>query len=132
MSIVISFFGLLLAWAHYVRKEQWPAKLAKPFTSWSQLFDTSGTWMSIYDRLIVSPLKAVSGWFARSSTRRSIDGAVNGVGAVCMDAGEAVRKLQNGAVPTYAFSIFAGRGRSALLLVYWVTCSWRPIQDVRQ
>ena len=37
-----------------------------------------------------------------------IDGAVNSVGGVISDAGEAVRKLQNGAIPTYAFSIFLG------------------------
>jgi len=29
-------------------------------------------------------------------------------GGVISDAGEAVRKLQNGAIPTYAFSILLG------------------------
>jgi hypothetical protein len=47
-----------------------------------------------------------------------IDGAVNAVGEVAQDGGEAVRKLQNGAVPTYAFSIFLGVVAVVLYFVF--------------
>jgi len=108
VSIVLSFFGLLIAWAYYVRKEAWPATLTKPFLFLRPLFEHKWYIDQIYERVIVAPLKAISSWFARVFDPKVIDGAVNTVGAVCMDAGEAVRKLQNGAVPTYAFSIFLG------------------------
>ena len=35
-------------------------------------------------------------------------GLLNGVGGVINEAGEVVRKVQNGAIPTYALSIFLG------------------------
>ena len=78
---------------------------------------TNGTWIRCYDRAIVRPLNAVSTWFARFFDPKIIDGAVNGVGQVCIDAGEYVRKLQNGAVPTYAFSILLG---VVAVLLYFV------------
>jgi NADH-quinone oxidoreductase subunit L len=62
----------------------------------------------LYSLLVVSPIQGISGWFARFFDPKVIDGAVNSVGGVISDAGEAVRKLQNGAIPTYAFSIFLG------------------------
>jgi hypothetical protein len=43
---------------------------------------------------------------------------VNAVGEVTNDAGQAVRKLQNGAIPTYAFSIFLGVVAVVLYFVF--------------
>jgi NADH-quinone oxidoreductase subunit L len=71
----------------------------------------------LYGAVIVRPLIAVSGWFARVFDPKVIDGAVNAVGDVTVDAGEAVRKLQNGAIPTYAFSIFLG---VVVVLIYFI------------
>ena len=82
VSILISFFGLLMAWALYVRKEAWPQKLARPFAFLVPLFEHKWYVDELYDRVIVSPLKAVARWFAGFFDPKVIDGAVNAVGAV--------------------------------------------------
>ncbi len=117
LSIIISFFGLLMAWAYYIRHEAWPANLAKPFGFLNNLIDHKWYVDELYGAVIVRPLTAVSGWFARVFDPKVIDGVVNGVGDVTVDAGEAVRKLQNGAIPTYAFSIFLG---VVVVLIYFL------------
>jgi NADH-quinone oxidoreductase subunit L len=117
LSILISFFGLLMAWAYYIRHEAWPANLAKPFSFLRNLIDHKWYVDELYGAVIVRPLIAVSGWFARVFDPKVIDGAVNAVGDVTVDAGEAVRKLQNGAIPTYAFSIFLG---VVVVLIYFI------------
>jgi NADH-quinone oxidoreductase subunit L len=117
LSILISFFGLLMAWAYYIRHEAWPANLAKPFSFLRNVIDHKWYVDELYGAVIVRPLIAVSGWFARVFDPKVIDGAVNAVGDVTVDAGEAVRKLQNGAIPTYAFSIFLG---VVVVLIYFI------------
>jgi NADH-quinone oxidoreductase subunit L len=62
----------------------------------------------VYDAVVIRPIKALASWFARIFDPKVVDGAVNGVGSVILDAGEVVRKLQNGAIPTYALSILLG------------------------
>jgi NADH-quinone oxidoreductase subunit L len=118
LSIAISLFGLLMAWAWYVRGEAWPKRLAAPFRPLQSLLE--GKWFidEMYNMAIVGPLKAVSGWLARFFDPKVIDGAVNAVGEVTNDAGQAVRKLQNGAIPTYAFSIFLGVVAVVLYFVF--------------
>ena len=108
LSIVISLFGLLMAWAWYVRGEAWPKRLAAPLRFLQPLLE--GKWYidEVYNMAVVGPIKSVSGWLASVFDPKVVDGAVNAVGEVTNDAGQAVRKLQNGAVPTYAFSIFLG------------------------
>jgi NADH-quinone oxidoreductase subunit L len=108
ISTVVSLFGLLFAWARYVRHEQWPVTIANGFKWLQPALDNKWYVDRVYNAVIVRPILAVAGWFARVFDPKVIDGAVNAVGAVCLDAGGAVRKLQNGAVPTYAFSIFLG------------------------
>jgi NADH-quinone oxidoreductase subunit L len=97
-----------MAWAWYVRDEEWPKQVAAPVRPLQPLLE--GKWYvdEVYNMAVVGPLKAASGWFARIFDPKVIDGMVNAVGEVTNDAGQAVRKLQNGAVPTYAFSIFLG------------------------
>lgn len=108
LSIIISFFGLLMAWAYYIRKETWPTSLAKPFNFLRPTLDRKWYVDEAYDKIIVAPLKGFAAFFANIFDPKLIDGTVNAVGSVCLDAGQAVRKLQNGAVPTYAFSILLG------------------------
>jgi NADH-quinone oxidoreductase subunit L len=117
LSILISFFGLLMAWAYYIRHEAWPANLAKPFGFMRNVIDHKWYVDELYGAVVVRPLNAATGWFARVFDPKVIDGTVNAVGDVTVDAGEAVRKLQNGAIPTYAFSIFLG---VVVVLIYFI------------
>jgi NADH-quinone oxidoreductase subunit L len=108
VSTVIALSGLFYAWARYIKREGWTVKLVEPLRIFDKPLAKKWYIDIIYDRFIVRPILAVSGWFARFFDPKVIDGAVNAVGEVAQDGGEAVRKLQNGAVPTYAFSIFLG------------------------
>jgi NADH-quinone oxidoreductase subunit L len=108
ISIIIVVLGVLIARALYLTDEPWAKRLKQSFVFLTPFQENKWYVDELYNALIVNPLKAISGWFARIFDPRVIDGAVNGVGGVLSDAGEAVRKLQNGAIPAYAFSIFLG------------------------
>ncbi len=116
-STVIALFGLLYAWARYIRNEQWTLTLARAFYWLKPALDNKWYLDQFYDAFIVRPTKAMASWFARIFDPKVIDGAVNAVGAVTLGAGQYVRKLQNGAIPTYAFSIFLG---VVAVLVYFL------------
>ncbi|HRA68198.1 MAG TPA: proton-conducting transporter membrane subunit, partial [Caldilinea sp.] len=108
ISIVIAVFGVLIARARYLTHEPWVARLEQPFAFLKPTLEHKWYVDDLYTFFIVSPLKGISGWFARVFDPKVIDGAVNGVGGVINEAGEVVRKVQNGAIPTYALSIFLG------------------------
>jgi NADH-quinone oxidoreductase subunit L len=117
LSTVISLFGLVYAWARYIRKEQWPLTLANLFGWMRPALDNLWYVDRVYNFLIVRPLKAVAGWFAGFFDPKIVDGAVNGVGGVTLDLGEYVRRIQNGAIPTYAVSILLG---AVAVLLYFL------------
>ncbi|MBU6350215.1 MAG: NADH-quinone oxidoreductase subunit L [Chloroflexi bacterium] len=108
LSVVIAVVGILIARARYLTKEGWVERLVQPLAVLQPLVEHRWYVDELYSLLVVSPIQGISGWFARFFDPKVIDGAVNSVGGVISDAGEAVRKLQNGAIPTYAFSILLG------------------------
>ncbi|MFM7175252.1 MAG: NADH-quinone oxidoreductase subunit L [Caldilinea sp.] len=108
LSVVIAVLGILIARARYLTKEGWVDRLVQPLAVLQPLVEDRWYVDELYSLLVVSPIQGISGWFARFFDPKVIDGAVNSVGGVISDAGEAVRKLQNGAIPTYAFSILLG------------------------
>jgi len=70
-----------------------------------------------YMAVIINPIRAVAEWFAKTVDKMGIDAIVNGVGKGSLALGEQARYLQNGAVPTYALSIFVG---VAVVVAYFV------------
>ena len=52
-----------------------------------------------------------------TSTRRVVDGAVNGAGAVTEGTGEALRPVQSGKVSQYGALLFGAAAIGALILV---------------
>jgi NADH-quinone oxidoreductase subunit L len=62
----------------------------------------------IYDHLIVGPLLALSGFFARVFDLRVIDGLVNGTGRAVLAWAAGMRRLQTGYVVNYALTMLAG------------------------
>ncbi len=118
VSTIIALSGFFYAWARYIKHEQWTIRIAEPLRIFRKPIYNKWYIDQIYDSFIVRPLLAVSGWFARFFDPKVIDGVVNAVGEVANDGGEALRKLQNGAVPTYAFSIFLGVVAVVLYFVF--------------
>jgi NADH-quinone oxidoreductase subunit L len=62
----------------------------------------------LYDRLVVRPLFALSGFLASVIDLRVIDGAVNGVGRAVVTWASGFRRLQTGYVVNYALTMLAG------------------------
>jgi NADH-quinone oxidoreductase subunit L len=116
LSIVVAIFGFLMARAKYLTHESWVDGLTAPFKALQPHAENKWYVDEIYNALIVNPLKALAEWFAATFDRKVIDGAINGVGVLCSDVGEALRKLQNGQVPVYALSLFAG---AVAILIYF-------------
>jgi NADH-quinone oxidoreductase subunit L len=69
-----------------------------------------------YNKVIVQPLRDLSGWFAGTFDKRGIDGAVNGVAGATGWVGHQARRLQTGMVGLYALSILVG----AVALLVWM------------
>ena len=70
-----------------------------------------------YYSYIVVPLKRFSGRLATFVDQQIIDGAVNGIADVTGRLGGALRKAENGNIPTYALSILIG---AVLLIAYFL------------
>lgn len=118
LSILIAAFGLLLAYARYVRNEAWAARFISPFHVFQRWVEHKWYVDEFYMAAIVNPLRALSGWFAAVVDKATIDGLVNGVGGVSMRLGDRARQLQNGSVPTYALSILIGVVAVTLYFVF--------------
>jgi len=117
LSIVIAIFGVLIAYARYVANENWATRLTEPFKVFAPYAENKWYVDEFYNMAIITPILAVSTWFANTMDRLGIDAIVNGAGTLSMRAGEYSRRLQNGAVPTYALSILIG---VVVLVVYFV------------
>lgn len=118
VSTVISLSGFFYAWARYIRREHWTIALVEPLKIFRRPIYNKWYVDIVYDIVIIKPILALSGFFARFFDPKVIDGAVNAVAEVTGDAGQVVRKLQNGAIPTYAFSIFLGVVAVVLYFVF--------------
>jgi NADH-quinone oxidoreductase subunit L len=116
LSLVVAVFGMLVAWARYDRGEGWSLRLGESFAFMQPALERKWYVDEIYDRVIIQPLRAVSAWFATFVDKGIIDGAVNGIGWISLWLGAWARKLETGAVPTYALSILIG---VVVLLAYF-------------
>jgi NADH-quinone oxidoreductase subunit L len=117
LSVIISIFGVLLAYGRYLAGERWATSLTAPFQVFASGAEHKWYVDEFYMATVVRPLRALSGWFASVVDRLGIDGLVNGVGRVSLSLGEQARQLQTGAVPTYALSILIG---VVAVVVYFV------------
>lgn len=71
---------------------------------------------ALYERHALRGLHALSQWLAQVFDQRLIDHAVNRAAQATMAWSRAARRLNDGMVPTYAFSLFLG---AALLATYF-------------
>ena len=73
---------------------------------------------ALYDDGLVPALHAASQWFANAVDQTLIDGIVNGSARLAMNISRLARRINNGQVPTYAFSLFVGA--TVLVVVFWL------------
>ena len=107
-SFVVSVFGFVVAYSLYRTRENWVQRANQRFAFMEPVLKNAYYVDEFYTRVIVNPLLKLSNWFAAAVDQKVIDGAVNGIGHYTLVAGERVRTLQNGKIPTYALSIFVG------------------------
>ncbi len=116
-STIIAVFGILLAYSLYVKPEAWAKRLVEPLKPLQPFAENKWYVDEFYMAVIINPIRVVAEWFAKTVDKLGIDGIVNGVGKGSLALGEQARYLQNGAVPTYALSIFIG---VAVIVAYFV------------
>lgn len=108
LSVVVALFGLVIAVALYLRNEGWPRRLRDGVKGLAPVVERKWYVDEIYNATIVSPVRLVSDLFAEVIDTKIIDGLVNGTAKLSANLGERTRRLQSGAIPTYALSILIG------------------------
>lgn len=116
LATAMALLGGLLSWYLYgpngVRREAERDLNAPGGILLNMLyFDT------LYDHLVVQPVKGLARFCAEIFDARLIDGAVNGLGELARAAGDSLRQMQTGFVRRYALTLFAG---VALMLAYYI------------
>jgi NADH-quinone oxidoreductase subunit L len=107
-SFIVAVFGFVVAYSLYRTRENWVQRFSERLTFMEPVLQNAYYVDEFYSRVIVSPLLKLSDWFAGVFDPKYIDGFVNGIGQYTLVAGERIRFLQNGKIPTYALSIFVG------------------------
>ncbi len=107
-SLVLSLAGIALAFRYYLRHPERPEALAARFPALYGLLLRKYRVDELYDQLVVRPTilgaRALSGLF----DSRLIDGTVDGIASLLVEAGARLRRIQTGHVPAYVLSILAG------------------------
>ena len=115
LAATIAVGGLALAWIAYVARPALPERVRGALGPVGALVRDKFRVDELYDAVIVRPLFAVAGWWARVLDPYWIDGGVNGAAAGLGWLGDRWRRLQTGNVQHYALSFLIG----AIVLVAW-------------
>jgi NADH-quinone oxidoreductase subunit L len=117
VSAGISVAGIGLAYFRYVKGAGWATSLTNVFKPLEGIAQHKWYIDDLYNAGIVRPLRWVGLWSASVVDKRTIDGAVNRFGSAHLILGNALRRVHNGLVPTYALSLFVG---VVVVVVYFV------------
>ncbi|MDI9548181.1 MAG: NADH-quinone oxidoreductase subunit L [Chloroflexota bacterium] len=117
LGILIAGFGFVIAYAWHIANEQWPRRLASSVDSLQPALQNKWYVDDFYYERIVLPLRRFAGWLATAVDQKLIDGTVDGIGRITLGAGDRVRKLENGVIPSYALAIVLG---VVILAAYFV------------
>jgi NADH-quinone oxidoreductase subunit L len=118
LSVAVAVLGIALAYFKYVRK---PFIASQP--RGIAAFASGAFFVNeLYGRIVINPLTAISRSFLfRVIDVAIIDGAINGLAALALRAGRAVRMLQTGLVRTYLYYLSGG----AVVLMVVIFMGWR-------
>jgi NADH-quinone oxidoreductase subunit L len=108
LSAIIAVVGYLLAYELYRKNSAQVRRLIEPFKAFQSLAEHKWYVDEFYRNTIVNPLRDSADVMSSVIDREGIDALVNWIGQVSQSLGGSVRRLQNGAVPTYALSILIG------------------------
>jgi NADH-quinone oxidoreductase subunit L len=120
-SVGVALLGIFLAYVFYVRRAEWPAKVA---TAYPRVHRT--LWRKYYvdefnDAAVINPIKRLSTNFLWLFVDAAIiDGAVDGLAAAAKRCGAGFAKLQTGRIYAYALTLVLG----AVAILGFVLWRW--------
>lgn len=117
LSVLVAMVGFVIARGKYLQAEPWTKRLSSRFDFLQPALAHRWYLDDFYYDRVVTPLRRFSTWLAAAVDERLIDGAVNGFAHLTGQLGGAVRKLETGAIPTYALSILIG---AVALIAYFL------------
>jgi NADH-quinone oxidoreductase subunit L len=115
--------GLALAWRLYgtAKAMEDPVKRVPGYTLFANLWYIDAFWNAVGARGVLAVGRAVA-WFDRNI----VDGAVNGVGALCQVSGRELRRAANGQAQSYAAAFVAAIVLAILLFALYQTRATLP------
>src|SRR5262244_2178670 len=108
LAVLVFAGGFALAWFMYMASPVRPAEIGQPKTGVHALLLNAYYVDTLYDRMIVRPLLALSVFLARVFDLRVIDGLVNGIGRTVVAWAAGMRRIQTGYTVNYALTMLAG------------------------
>ncbi|RJF87458.1 NADH-quinone oxidoreductase subunit L [Oleomonas cavernae] len=109
LPLVLSVFGIFLAWVFYIARPKWPAALAQTHKELYAFLLNKWYFDELYDLLFVRPAKAIGRLLWKGGDGRIIDGlGPDGISARVLDIARRAVKLQSGFVYHYAFAMLIG------------------------
>ncbi len=107
LSVVVALAGITLAWFMYMASPVKADTIGRARTPVHALLLNAWYVDRLYDRLLVTPLFALSTFLARVDLS-VVDGAVNGVGRAVVAWAGTLRRVQTGYVVNYALTMLVG------------------------
>ncbi|MFQ5559175.1 MAG: NADH-quinone oxidoreductase subunit L, partial [Nitrospinota bacterium] len=118
VSLAIAAAGIFLAYVLYIKSPHIPAKISESAKWLHDLVFRKYYIDELYDAIIVQPAKNSSRVFLwKIFDVRIIDGLVNDIANIFMEACSFIRRYQTGFVRNYAFSMVFGFG---VMVVYYI------------
>ena len=115
---VAMLFGFFTAYVFYIRRPEWPAKLAENQKHLYQFLLNKWYVDEVYDFLFVRPAKAVGRFLWKGGDEGTIDGGINGLAmGIVPFFTRLAGRAQSGYVFTYAFAMVLG----IVVILTWVT-----------
>jgi NADH-quinone oxidoreductase subunit L len=116
VSGLIAIAGAYLAYRAYIVDKDLPKRVRGALGPVAGWVDNKYYVDELYNMVVVNPMRALSGWFARVFDQGGIDGVVNGLAGATGWLGTQVRRLQTGMVGLYALAMLFG----AVALLAWL------------
>ncbi len=118
VSAVVAIGGVRLAWEAYHRHTAWVDSIRATFKPLGKLAQQRWYVDDMYDRQLLRGSHGLSQWLTTALDQQGIDRVVNWSAETALTWSRYLRRLNDGLVPTYAFSVFVG---AALIVAYfWV------------
>jgi NADH-quinone oxidoreductase subunit L len=118
VSAVIAIGGARLAWSAYQRRTAWVDTIRATFKPLGKLAQQRWYVDELYDRQVLRGTHWLSHWLAFAIDQQVIDRIVNWSAETAMAWSRSLRRLNDGLVPTYAFSVFIGA--TVLMAYFWL------------